>query len=457
MIGTMRLQEIQEVTGGILSGGDAEFSAVSIDTRTLQENELFIAIKGPNFNGNKFVAKAEEQHACGAIVSEAVICGMPTLHVADSRDALGKIGALNRDRSSACVIALTGSQGKTTVKEMTACILACCGEVIMTRGNLNNDLGVPLSLLKIEAHHEFAVIEMGANGPGEIAYSVSLTRPQIGHITCIAGTHLEGFGDLAGVARAKSEIWQGIQEGGTAVVNLDDAFAGQFIEQLEQQAGNRRIVSVSAKGSTSADVYATAVKLDAIRGAAFTLNTASGTTDVSLGVPGFHNVGNALAAATMAMAAGADLEAVKKGLERFTQVKGRMCIVDGMQESTIIDDSYNASPSSFKAAIDVLVLNEGATIVVMGDMGELGTDAERGHREVGRYARDRGVDHFIAVGNLSRLAVEAYGDGGIFLDDRAQFVATILPLLNASVTVLVKGSRSQGMEKLVKQIQAEAA
>jgi UDP-N-acetylmuramoyl-tripeptide--D-alanyl-D-alanine ligase len=453
----MRLLEIQEVTGGILSGGDAEFSAVSIDTRTLQENDLFIAIKGLNFNGNAFVGKAEEQHACGAIVSEGVVCGIPTLHVEDSRNALGRIGALNRDRTTACVIALTGSQGKTTVKEMTASILGGCGEVIMTRGNLNNDLGVPLSLLKIEARHEFAVIEMGANGPGEIAYSVSLTRPQIGHITNIAGTHLEGFGDLAGVARAKSEIWQGIQEGGTAVVNLDDEFADQFIEQLEQQAGRRRILTVSARGNTTADVYATDVQLDAVRGAGFTLNADAGTIAVTLRVPGMHNVGNALAAATMAMAAGAGLEAVRTGLEIFTPVKGRMCIVKGVKDSTVIDDSYNASPSSFKAAIDVLALNAGTTIVVMGDMGELGSDAERGHREIGSYARAHGVDHFIAVGKLSRLAVEAYGDGGIFLEDRGQFIDTILPLLNASITVLVKGSRSQGMEKLVKQIQAEVA
>jgi UDP-N-acetylmuramoyl-tripeptide--D-alanyl-D-alanine ligase len=456
VIGTMRLQEIQTVIGGVLSGGDAEFSVVSIDTRTLQEKDLFIAIKGPNFNGNAFVGKAGDLKACGAIVSEQVDSTLPTLRVEDCRAALGKLGALNRDRASACVIALTGSQGKTTVKEMTARILAECGEVIMTRGNLNNDLGVPLSLLKIEEKHEFAVIELGANGPGEIAYSVGLTRPQIGHITNIAGTHLEGFGDLEGVARAKAEIWQGIQEGGTAVVNLDDEFAGRFIALIEQQLGGRKLLTVSASGNSDADLLAVDVHLDAISGATFTLQTTAGAITVSLKVAGMHNVRNALSASAMAMAAGAGLEQVKAGLEKFSSVKGRMCIVPGLQQATIIDDSYNASPSSFRAAIDVLVLSRSSTVVVMGDMGELGHDAERAHREVGSYARSCGVDHFIGVGRLSRLAVEAYGDTGIFLEDRELFADTIRPLLNKPVTVLVKGSRSQGMEKLVRQIQAGA-
>lgn len=452
MIGTMSLQQVQALTGGEMSGHDAVFTAVSIDTRTLQDNELFIALKGPNFNGNSFIAAAEDKGACAAIVTEAVDTTLPTLTVQDSRIALGKMGALNRDRSSACVIALTGSQGKTSVKEMTASILAECGEVIMTRGNLNNDLGVPLSLLKIEEKHEFAVIEMGANGPGEIAYSVGLTRPQIGHITNIAGTHLEGFGSLEGVARAKSEIWQGIREGGTAVVNLDDDFASQFIAQIARQPGNRQIVTVSAKGNSDADLYAENVNLDGTRSARFTLRSPIGKTPVSLQVAGLHNIGNALAAAAMAIAAGAQMPQVKAGLEKFTSVKGRMCILEGEREATIIDDTYNASPSSFKAAIDVLVLCDGDTIVVMGDMGELGDEAESGHREVGSYAREKGVTHFIATGDLSRLAVEAYGDEGIFLADKDGFAETIRPLLGPGVTVLVKGSRSQGMEKLVQQI-----
>lgn len=452
----MRLEEVRAVTGGKLSGNDTAFASVSIDTRTLQEQDLFVALKGPNFNGNEFLTVAEEKRACAAIVSEPVQTRLPTLQVEDSRDALGVIGSLNRSRTTACVIALTGSQGKTTVKEMTAAILSCCGEVIMTRGNLNNDLGVPLSLTSIEEHHEFAVIELGANGPGEIAYTVGLTRPRIGHITNIAGTHLEGFGDLDGVAKAKSEIWQGIEEGGIAVVNQDDAYAEQFVAQIADQPGERKIVSVSGNGNTQADYYASEVHLGSLRSCEFTLFTPAGKTHLALQISGRHNISNAVAAAAMAMSAGAGLDDVRRGLERFSPVSGRMNVLEGINKSELIDDTYNASPSSFRAAIDVLGISAGTTVVVMGDMGELGSEEERLHREIGRYAREKGVSHFIAVGRLSRLAAESFGENGVFLEEQEEFLNTIRPLLGESVTVLVKGSRSQGMEKLVRQIQAGA-
>jgi len=455
VIGTMNLQEIQTITGGVLSG-DAAFSAVSIDTRTLTSGDLFIALTGPNFNGNDYVEAAAKQKACAAIVSEKVASPLPTLQVNDTRQALGAIGALNRSLSSACVIALTGSQGKTSVKEMTASILSECGNVMMTQGNLNNDLGVPLSLARIEKDNEFAVIELGANGPGEIAYTVGLTRPRIGHITNIAGTHLEGFGDLEGVAKAKAEIWQGIEEGGIAVVNLDDAFAAQFVQEIGQQPGNRQVVTVSGSGNLNADYRAVDIELNKLQGVEFTLHAPEGSIPIQLTVPGHHNVSNALAASALAMSAGAGLVQVKAGLEQFTPVKGRMCIVAGIQGATIIDDTYNASPSSFRAAINVLVNSGGKTIVVMGDMGELGTEEASAHREIGLYAREQGVDEFIAVGELSRLASEAFGENGIALESRDDFLASITTLLDNKTTVLVKGSRSQLMEKLVVQIQAES-
>jgi UDP-N-acetylmuramoyl-tripeptide--D-alanyl-D-alanine ligase len=374
--------------------------------------------------------------------------------VADTRQVLGKIGAMNRDRSNACVIALTGSQGKTSVKEMTAKILTQCGAVIMTQGNLNNDLGVPLSLLKIEEQHEFAVIELGANGPNEIAYSAGLTRPRIGHITNIAGTHLEGFGDLAGVAKAKSEIWQKIEAGGTAVVNLDDHFAEQFINDINSL--DKQIVSVSGEGNTAADYFADQIALHEFKGVSFRLNSLKGTVNINLQVSGKHNVCNAVAAAAMAMTAGAELAQVKAGLEEFASVKGRMCVVPGQKNSTLIDDTYNASPSSFHAAIDVLALSKGTRIVVMGDMGELGKDAEAAHQEIGSYAKQKGIEIFIGMGELSRLAVSSFGEDGIFLNERERFAEIIEPLLDDTVTVLIKGSRSQGMEKLLSQIQADS-
>lgn len=454
MIGTMSLQEVQAVTGGVVSGSDAVFSALSIDSRTLQPGDLFIALTGPNFNGNTFVSAAAEKNASAAIVSEDTPNTLPTLKVEDTRLALGSIGALNRSRATACVIALTGSQGKTTVKEMTAAILSECGQVMMTRGNLNNDLGVPLSLSEINREDNYAVIELGANGPGEIAYTVGLTQPRIGHITNIAGTHLEGFGDLEGVARAKAEIWQGIQEGGVAVVNLDDAFAAQFIRQLKAGSGKRQIVTVSAQGNNEADYWAADSRLIDLYSTEFTLHSPVGTNNIRLQVAGKHNVSNALAAAALAMTAGAGLDQVRAGLEQFTPVKGRLCMLPGINNATVIDDSYNASPASFFAAIDVLANTEGSSIVVMGDMGELGSEAEHAHQEVGNYARQQGVDHFIAVGELSRLAATAFGENGIFLDDRNSFLNVITPMLNKSVTVLVKGSRSQAMEKLVEQLRA---
>jgi UDP-N-acetylmuramoyl-tripeptide--D-alanyl-D-alanine ligase len=457
VIGAMNLQEVQAATQGNLSGGDAEFRAVSIDTRTLNAGDLFIAISGPNFDGNSFISAAAEGNACGAIVSREVNDGMPTLTVTDTRKALGVIGALNRARTTACVIALTGSQGKTTVKEMTAGILSECGSVLLTQGNLNNELGVPLSLSRMEAEHEFAVIELGANGPGEIAYTAGLTRPRIGHITNIAGTHLEGFGDLDGVAKAKAEIWQGIEAGGTAVVNLDDEFADQFIHQIKQLGNDRKVVTVSGTGNFAADYQATEICLKSVEEVSFRLRSSLGEVGITLQVAGSHNVSNALAAAAMAMSAGASLDHVRTGLEKFLPVKGRMDILPGLKGCTVIDDSYNASPSSFRAAIDVLASSNSTTVVVMGDMGELGNTADSAHREVGEYARQQGIDHLIAVGDLSQLAVEAFGDEGIFLQERSHFVDAISPLLGNSTTVLVKGSRSQSMEQLVQQIMADTA
>ncbi|MBT6043462.1 MAG: UDP-N-acetylmuramoyl-tripeptide--D-alanyl-D-alanine ligase [Gammaproteobacteria bacterium] len=457
MIGLMNLQEVQEEAGGLITGGDAVFCDVSIDTRTLKPNELFIAVKGPNFNGNDFIPTAVEKKACGIVAgmeaNELVAIDIPVMTVNDTRQVLGKIGAMNRNRSKACVIALTGSQGKTSVKEMTAKILGECGEVIMTQGNLNNDLGVPLSLIKIEEQHEFAVIELGANGPNEIAYSAGLTRPKIGHITNIAGTHLEGFGDLAGVAKAKSEIWQKIEAGGTAVINLDDHFAEQFINEIHSLG--KHLVSVSGNGNSSADYFADQIDLQEFQGVSFRLNSSKGAVNINLQVSGKHNVCNAMAAAAMAITAGAELAQVKAGLEKFAAVKGRMSVVPGQKNSILIDDTYNASPSSFHAAIDVLALSQGTRIVVMGDMGELGKDADLAHQEIGSYAKQKGIEVFIGVGELSKLAVSAFGEGGIGLTDRERFAETIHPLLGDAVTVLIKGSRSQGMEKLLNQIQAE--
>ncbi len=447
----MGLQEVQALTRGQLNGADASFSGVSIDSRTLHAGDLFIAISGENFNGNNFVTAAAEKNAVAAFTTEKVETTLPTLIVEDSRIALGQLGAFNRSLSEAKIIALTGSQGKTTVKEMTASILACCGEVLKTQGNLNNDLGAPLTLLKLEAKHQYAVIELGANGPGEIAYSSTLTKPDIAHITNIAPTHLEGFGDLDGVARAKGEIWESLSEDGTAVLNIDDAYGSQWMEKLK----SRHFVSISALGKANADYKVNDLQFDDAMHSSFNLITPQGATEIKLPLPGQHNIANAIAAAALSMQAGADLKAVKQGLESMRSVTGRMNVLSGLNNSIVIDDSYNASPSSFRAAIDVLAQHEGTTIIAMGEMGELGSEADQAHADVGLYAKDKGIDYLFGIGALSESALSGFAGEGKISADLKELSELIKPMLNQNVKILIKGSRSAGMDKLVQQLKAK--
>lgn len=448
VIEDMSLQEAQQVTGGVLTGGNPVFTSVSTDTRTLQPGDFFIALRGPTFNGNSFVELAAQKGACGALVSEFVSPVLPLLTVHDTRIALGQLGAHNRKQSDARVIALTGSQGKTTVKEMAAAILGCRGNVLSTKGNLNNDLGVPLTLLKILREHQYAVIEMGANAGGEIAYTTKLTQPDIAHITNVAPTHLEGFGSLEGVARAKSEIWQGLVPGGTAVVNVDDP---NVLECFSAREDLRR-VKISASGRQDADYALESWNDKGISGSEFSLCTPQGRFNVKLALPGRHNAANALAAAALAMEAGAGPRDVILGLGDMRSVKGRLNIRKGVRGAILLDDTYNASPSSFRAAIDVLVKQPGIRIVVAGDMGELGTEKEAAHRALGKYALEQGIDYFFGTGTLSQLAVAAFGNKGIHKGNCNDVAAAVLTLLAPGVSVLVKGSRSAGMERVVQQL-----
>lgn len=448
VIESMTLQEAQQVTGGIVSGGNPAFTSVSTDTRTLQPGDFFIALRGPTFNGNSFVELAAQKGACGALVSEFVSPVLPLLTVHDTRIALGQLGAYNRKRAQARVIALTGSQGKTTVKEMAAAILNCRGKVLSTRGNLNNDLGVPLTLLQITAQHQYAVIEMGANAGGEIAYTTQLARPDIALINNVAPTHLEGFGSLQGVARAKAEIWQGLLPGGTAVVNVDDA---NVLDAFSAREDIRR-VKISASGRQDADYALEAFNDKGIAGSEFALCTPQGRFHVKLALPGRHNAANALAAAALAMEAGAGPRDVILGLGDMRSVKGRLNIRKGKRGATLLDDTYNASPASFRAAIDVLVKQPGIRIVVAGDMGELGTEKEAAHRALGQYAREQGIDYFFGTGPLTQLAVTAFGSKGVHKANYNDVAAAVLNLLAPGVSVLVKGSRSAGMERVVQQL-----
>lgn len=443
MIARMSLQQLQGVVGGVLHGS-ASFTAVSTDTRSLRRGDLFIALQGPNFDGNQFVAQAKARGACAALVSAEPADDLPILTVADTRIALGQLGAFNRAQAKAKVIALTGSQGKTTVKEMTASILARRGSVLFTQGNLNNDIGAPLTLLQINPEHDFAVIELGANHKGEIAYTTALTRPDIALVNNVAATHVEGFGSLQGVAEGKAELWQGLGRDGIAVVNLDDAnVAGRVPAGLRQ-------VGISAAGAAAAGYRVSAVHGDGLSGSRFTLQTPKGSAEVEIRVPGRHNVANALAAAALAMEAGATLQDVIQGLGAAHAAKGRMNILKGKRGAVIIDDSYNASPASFRAAIDVLADLPGTRIVAAGDMGELGSDKDAAHRALGEYAASKGIDRFFGTGVLTAQAVTAFGSKGVHAADRESLAAQLQELLASGVSVLVKGSRSAGMERVVK-------
>lgn len=447
MIAALNLQQVRELTGGELQGGNPHFNAVSTDTRSLHPGQLFIALTGPNFDGNGFIADAAAAGACAALVSrpQQQDAPLPTLQVADTRIALGQLGAHNRRCSTARVVALTGSQGKTSVKEMTAAILAQCGPVLSTHGNLNNDLGVPLTLLQIDAEHHFAVIELGANAGGEIAYTAALTQPDVAHITNVAPTHLQGFGSLQGVAAGKAELWQGLVPGGTAVLNLDDELV---VAGFSAGAAVRRI-GISASGKAEAD-YALDHYDDAgIAGGTCQLRTPQGQVSIQLVLPGRHNAANALAATALAMEAGADLQQVVAGLSTMRPVKGRMQVRRGRRGASVIDDSYNASPASFHAALLVLARQPGLRIVVAGDMGELGNAAEAQHAAIGHLARELGIERFIGVGPLSRFAVEEFGATGQHVADRAAAVTLVEPLLDIGVCILVKGSRSASMEHVV--------
>ena len=445
MIASMQLSQLQKVTGGVLHGADCGFTNVSTDTRSLNPGDLFVALKGPNFNGNTFVTAAAEKGASAALVSEHPVAALPSVQVADTRIALGQLARHNRQQSSARIVALTGSQGKTTVKEMTASILQQSGAVLSTQGNLNNDYGVPLTLLRIERQHRYAVIEMGANAGGEIAYTTALVQPDVAHITCVAPTHVEGFGSLAGVAKAKAEIWHGLRSNGAAVINLDDA---NIVENFVAAPGIR-VVTISASGKAHAHYRISQLADDGLAGSRFTIETPQGNKSIALSLPGRHNAANALAAAALALEAGATLEQVQSGLLQMHSVKGRLVIRRGANGSVILDDTYNASPASFKAAIDVLASQPGTRIVVGGDMGELGSMKEIGHREVGAYAREKGIELFYATGTLMGEALAAFGSNSVHAADCVALATLLRPMLNRNVSVLVKGSRSAGMERVV--------
>jgi UDP-N-acetylmuramoyl-tripeptide--D-alanyl-D-alanine ligase len=436
----MQLSEAAQVLAGRCTGTDVPFRGVSTDTRQLQPGSLFFALQGPNFDGHGFVETAREQGAAAATVARPCQSVLPQIEVADTRLALGSLSAHWRQQFSLPVVAITGSNGKTTVRAMTAAILSRCGRTLSTQGNLNNDIGLPLTLARLGADDRFAVLEMGANHPGEIDYLAGIAQPSIAVITNAAPAHLEGFGDLEGVARAKGELFARLGADGVAVINADDAFAPLWREL----AGHCRIVEFGLQGAA-----VTADWQGDTRGSDVRLQTPAGSIELRLPLPGRHNVMNALAACAVSLEAGADLDAVKQGLESLSPVAGRFNSYSLPGDITLIDDTYNANPESLQAALDVLALASSDTWLVLGDMGELGAGAETLHSAAGRMARQAGVTRLYALGELARAAVESFdGPGGAF-SSMDELLAALLGDLSGPLHILVKGSRRMRMERVV--------
>ncbi len=450
----LMLQQAAKILDAELVGNaQISFDAVSIDSRKIAAGDLFIALQGPNFDGHKFVAMAADQGAVAAVVTRQVESDIPQLIVADTRLALGRLAAAWRSRFQGQVIGVTGSNGKTTVKEMLACIMGQKGVVLATEGNLNNDIGVPLMLLRLKPEqHYAAVIEMGANHTGEIAYLTSLVQPDVAVVSNAAAAHLEGFGSLEDVARAKAEIWQGLREDGTAIVNQDDEFAGYWGELVVDYKhlgfGLLPTADVSlADGGVHWEISASGYKSH------FKMQTPVGTIDVAMNLAGRHNVMNALAATASALAAGATAAEIQAGLESMAPVKGRLQPKVTTHGQLLIDDSYNANPHSFRAAMDVLLQAPGEKILVMGDMAELGKTAGQHHFSVGEEARQKGINQLLACGTHCPEAVKGFGDGATCFATQQTLIEHLSAMLAEPVyqdsVLLVKGSRSAAMDKVV--------
>lgn len=452
MLETMRLSELVAPLSAELINNDATFDSVSTDSRAIEPGQLFVALTGPRFDGHSYLADVASKGAVAALVERHVPdVQMPQLVVADSRIALGQLAALNRAAFNGPVAAITGSSGKTSVKELLASILrAAYGDdaVLATRGNLNNDLGAPLTLLELSPKHQAAVIELGASRVGDIAYTVNLTKPDVSLITNAGSAHVGEFGGPEKIVEAKGEILDGLGANGVAVLNRDDRAYATW----ERRAADKRVVSFAIQ-SPLADFLPASIAYD-LRGCPnFLLTDPSGSVRVQLNLLGRHSVANALAAAAAASALGVAREHIVAGLESLQPVKGRgvaQMLSNGVR---LIDDTYNANPASICAAIDVLAGFAGRTVLALGDMGELGEWAEQGHREVGIYAKGK-VDTLFAVGPLMKHAVDAFGvDGRHFADQQSLIDALSLEQGNAT-TILIKGSRSAAMDKIVAALSA---
>ncbi|MBR9873868.1 MAG: UDP-N-acetylmuramoyl-tripeptide--D-alanyl-D-alanine ligase [Vibrionaceae bacterium] len=438
------LSKLAEITHGELVGEDIAIAAVSTDTRTIESGSMFVALVGERFDAHDFCQQAVDAGAGALLVQKRLDVNVPQLVVADSKVALGEIAAWVHQSSQTPTVAITGSCGKTTVKEMVASILQLKGQVLFTAGNFNNDIGVPLTLLRSQADDDYAVIELGANHIGEIAYTTQLVKPDIALVNNVAAAHLEGFGSIEGVKQAKGEIYQGLSVGGVAIVNLDS----QGDALWQSVLADKKVITFS-QSNTQADFYASDIEMDQEGKARFTLHLAEDGQEIelSLGIIGQHNVANAIAAAIIALQMGARIEEIQSGLLHLNKVKGRVDVEQLSQSIKLIDDSYNASVPAMKAAVDLLAAFKGQRWLILGNMAELGEESLALHRQVGEHAAPQKFEHVLTYGADARV-ISDLCDGTHF-ETHQDMIDYIKQHLDQTVsenhTMLVKGANGARM------------
>jgi UDP-N-acetylmuramoyl-tripeptide--D-alanyl-D-alanine ligase len=450
MISPLNLNNLVSRFGGevIKNNNDISFNSVSINTRDIGAGDIFVAIKGDQFDGHDFATDAQAQGAIALVVEKEIMnSGLPQWLVHDTTLALGHIAEAQRDNFCGKIVAITGSSGKTTVKGMLESIVrvAVGNDVFATKGNFNNHIGVPLSLLSIQPNHQYAVIEMGASAVGEIEYLTQMASPHVAMINNVMSSHVEGFGSIDNIAKGKGEIYNGLTETGIAIINIADKYAPQWVQQNAQC----QTLSFSVEATVPANVTAHNIELKHNGCAKFDLQMLDKTTEINLSVLGMHNVSNALAASACACALEISIDNVRQGLATFSGVAGRLQCLEGVNASSVIDDSYNANPNSFRAAIDVLSDMSAKTVLIMGDMAELGSDSDSEHEKIGAYADEKKIGLLLTLGQQSKKASNAFAGSKQHFNSIEQLITVAAQQANENTVLLIKGSRSSRMDRVV--------